>query len=102
MADAERGENGAGGGGRPRNDAGELARKHGADCVAVLWEIVKSKTKGVRVRDRIEAARILLAYAYGQPRQFLEISTPEGAERVQALEAALAKAVGLDTDEDGD
>ena len=66
--------NPAGGGspGRPANEARQLARKHGTGCFPMLGRIVKSKK--VPERDKINAARVLLAYGYGQPKQDVDLT----------------------------
>ena len=84
---------GDGPGGRPANKARELAREHGAGCWEMLGRIISDPKE--KSRDKVEAAKLLLGYGYGQPRQSLELSTPESAARVAALEAALAARLGL-------
>jgi hypothetical protein len=53
--------------GRPKKDREieELARQHTPAAIAALVEALKGK-------DRVAAANVLLAYAWGRPRQPIE------------------------------
>jgi hypothetical protein len=55
--------------GRPKKDREieELARQHTPAAIAALVEALNGK-------DRVPAAALLLAYAYGKPRQSIEHS----------------------------
>lgn len=59
-----------GGGGRPSNDARAQALKYGAGCFPMLGKIVKNAKADPR--DRINAAKVLLGYAHGQPTAVIE------------------------------
>lgn len=82
-------------GGRPRKRAELVAKiqERGLDLVQKLFDIVdecpvmvpndSDKGPGYNVvgpshRDRIDAAKLLIAYGYGKPLQTVEVSGPEG------------------------
>ena len=72
--------------GRPKESraALELARQHGPAAIRLLAEIMLGENKSLRVqlRDRIEAAKILLDRGYGRPVQGVELTGRDG----QAIE----------------
>lgn len=65
-----------------------LARKHGRTAFRILGAIMKDPE--APTRDRVNAAKVLLAYGEGQPKQQLEVSTPAMTERIALLTAILS------------
>lgn len=61
--------------GKPRvvKDITILARQHAQECVDALLEIV-SGAKGDEGSARVAAAKVLLAYGFGQPPESLTVS----------------------------
>ena len=59
-------------GGRPQKDRKieRLAKAHTQEAVATLAEIMRN---GKRDADRREAAKVLLSYAWGKPRQQVDV-----------------------------
>ena len=84
---AAAGRKSKGPGGAP-DRAKALARKHGKRAFRILGEIMKDKD--APTRDRVNAAKVLLAYGEGQPKQQLEVSTPAMTERIALLTAILS------------
>lgn len=76
-----------GGGGRPSDEARRLAREHGKDCFKVLGQIV-SDSNGGKIA-RIQAAKVLLGYGFGQPRQEVDQHVEVGQAALGSLIEAL-------------
>lgn len=72
----------------------ELAQERTEAAIQTLEQIMLGKKQPSR--SRVAAAEALLNRGWGQPKQPIELTTGAQAERIAALEAALAGEMGID------
>lgn len=84
MARFKKGESGNPGGRskkqREIEELAQLALQSGESNLAIDGLIEIATSEATENRDRIRALELLMAYAYGRPRQRQEISGPDGGD----------------------
>ena len=93
-AEAVRGGKNSHGGGRPPDYVRKLAAEHTEAAIQTLKEILRGRKQPAMAK--VKAAEALLNRGWGAPKQSVELTSPDQAERVRVLEAALAGEMGLE------